>query len=461
MSGPEQDERWGELMRLLSLETDALSLYAVAHLEGEVDPDTCGALRARLREAGDELARAILRVLLRAGVAPGELLAEVLDGGGDAARVAALQAIEGLPAAELDPLVTGKVRSATDEGVRSALLGALGRVEGPLPEVLAGEVREHLGDADARVRANAAECLGARAGAAAVEDLLPLLDDPVPRVRAAAAKGVFSSDPSRVTARVRADLSTGDARTVLAALHVVGEVAGFPEAGALLMTRLRDPDGQVRLMAARSLGSRAGELPAGELAEAYLAENLRPCRVAIGRLAQAGARRDFCRALGEVLADASDPRGRAGAAQGIGEAGTEEDEDLLVGHVQDADDRVRAEVIESLGRIGSSRVDPILEHAVLDPANRVAANAALALWRRGGATCLATLAAWLRGEDPGRARSAAFALGEIGSVEVVGPLLEVAEGLRDRGAVEEGERELLKQIMKALTRVQSGVAGGP
>jgi HEAT repeat protein len=444
-----------ELLRLLAGDSEALSLYAARALEGSPVPGLLDAVRSRLGRAGDELAEALLD-LLEEDVEPGRLLEETLASGSDAAQAAVVLRLGAKLGGDAEPVLLEALRREPNTGLRGVLLGSLGRSDvGPLPESAGELILGALGASDPRVRANAAEVIGARIPDE-VRELLPLLEDGVPRVRAAAARGLWDVEPGAVEAVVRDDLSSGEPRRVLAALHVLGSVPGFPEAGGTLCRYLKDDSPQIRLMACRGLADRGESLPAPLLAERYLVEDSDSCRRAVAGLGRTGPREELVTLLADELAGSGDARVRARAARGLGELGGEGAERALVLHTGEADPRVRAQVVEALGLCGGDRVVPVLEAALDDLTPRVAANAALALGRRGGREALARLGGWVRGADLARARSAAFALGEIGSAEVVGPLLEAAERLRDGGADAGSERALLKQILKALTKVRSG-----
>lgn len=451
------DEHTQELLRLLALDSEPLALYAALHL-GEARGEAVDqVILERLGRAGPELAGALIERLEGAAPAPawGELLGRLLREGSEATRVQALARLAPRLGEERDGLLApflGEARQ--DPHVLATLLAALAPGEGPLGAALAGEITPLLGHEDPRVRANAAELVAARGAEGAFPVLALLLEDPVPRVRAAAAKGAWHLDRDAVTQRVLTDLEASDPREVLAALHVLGCLEGFPDAGAILLRHALSSDSQVRLMALRSLEAFEAELDPAWLADRYLAEDSEACRKALAARARGACPGPFSGRLAAVLRADSDPRRRARAARGVGEAGGEAEGVLLAPFVTDADDRVRADVVESLGLIGGEAVEGVLVHALQDGAARVAANAGLALWRRGGDETLELLVGWLRGDDPGRAASAAFALGEIGSAQVMAPLLEVGERLRENGAEQAADRGLLKQIMKALGKVR-------
>jgi HEAT repeat protein len=446
-----------ELLRLLGLESEPLALYAALHLEGCEDPAIRPALLERLETAGAELAAVLLERLGECcpDQLPAELLDLVLDKGSQASRVAALLHWREACSGELDRLLGPRlVTGIADPHVHATMLGALTLAEGPLPEELAEPLLEGLTARDPRVRANAAELAAARSPLEHRAPLCALLGDPVPRVRAAAARGVWEHAPLEVQSRVEADLAGNDPKAQLAALHVLGQLSGYPEARERLLRRTKDESPQIRLMAWRALEGAEDELDGAALGARFLEEDSLACRRALAARAAAGPREAFREVLVGELETAADPRRRSKAVRGLGLVGEAEDEALLAPFVTDADDRVRADVVEALGVIGGKGIDSLLEHALRDPAPRVAANAALALWNRGGEDALQRLLDWLRGEDSSRAASAAFALGEIGSERVVAPLLEVAERLREQGADGLDERRLLKQIMKAIGKVR-------
>lgn len=446
-----------ELLHLLQLDSEPLALYAALHLEGVRVPELRAALVDRLASAGPELAAAIMDRLDEIEGPRDRLgtLEEILETGSEAAQVRALRCWAGVLGPELDAfLLPWFEREDVSLHVLATVLGVLREVPGPMGDDLLRQVGEALSHKDPRVRSNAAELVAVRGGGELREPLRSMLEDRVPRVRAGAARAVWSFDPDAVGERLERDLNNGDRRDLLAALHVLGVLDGYPEAVALLCEKLSHPEPQVRLMALRSLAGREGDLDPVWLAERYLEEDSSACRQMLSERAGAGLRDAFCDRLLEELRIGEDPHRRSAAARGLGEAGGPEQEVALVSWVLDEDDRVRADVVESLGRMGGAGIDPVLWHAVQDGAPRVAANAALALWKRGGEDALALLVEWLRGQDLARAASAAFALGEIGSDQVIGPLLEIGERLQAEGTDSFSGRGLLKQIMKALTKVR-------
>lgn len=451
-----------ELLALLASGSAPLAFYAAQSLRGVDDPRVRPALEARLAGAGTDTDLAALLVDLLEPRDPAEAEAQLTRVLGRAGEPAAVQAVARwgpMLGALGDRVLGGILAAGPGTNLAGAALGALGRLAGPISREAARIVGGFLADPEARVRANAAEALAARGNREDKGSLERLLEDPIPRVRAGAGRGVFEHAPAMVRRVVDGELGSGELPRVLAAVHLLGQIPAYPDGTARLVEHLAHPAAQVRLMAVRSLAGREAELPAPALARRFLEESSASCREALAGLAVRGPRAGFVAALAEVLAGSVDSRERAGAAKGIGLAGSEADEGRLVPHLADPDDRVRAEVVEALGRIGGPRVEPLLEHALADPASRVAANAALALWKRGGEGALERLSGWLRGTDPARAASAAFALGEIGSAAVVEPLLEVAERLRDGGGEEGADRGLLKQILKALTKIRTPPSG--
>lgn len=449
----------GEFLLLLTQGDDALAVYAGAALLEAPEVDAVQPALERLATAEGELAEILLDLAER-GKATADELFEVLARGAseDALGRAALRLAPRLGRGG-DAALARALEAAAGAALAGALLGALRLREGELAASLRGPVRARLGDADARVRANAAELVAARVPDPG-EDLRTLLSDPVPRVRAAAAQGLWGDHSDEVTACVQADLGSSDPARRLAALFVLGRLPEFPSGTSTLVGALADPSDPIRRMACRALEGRESELDPEALLTLYLGERSRACQAGLAARLREG-RVDVARlAVLRELDQRPDERRRAALLRALGDLGDPGDEAALVAHLDDPDDRVRAEAIEALGKVGGPRAVPLLERALADSAPRAAANAALALWRRGGTEAMERLARWLRGEDLARARSAAFALGEIGSVEVVAPLLEVAERLRDEGAESLPERHLLKQVMRSLARVRGGDEDG-
>jgi HEAT repeat protein len=446
-----------ELLRLLGLDSEPLALYAALHLEGATGPEVEAALRVRLTTAGPELAEAVcdrLGEILPQGELSRNLL-EILESGSEPAQIRALRLWGRTLGERVDALLLPYLKRRSGVlHVLATLVGTLEWGEGPLVGDTLQAVTELLAHPDPRVRANAAELVAARGGKGLQVPLSGMLEDSVPRVRAAAARAVWAWDPGMVQSHLERDLASLDRRVLLAALHVVGVLPDYPEALDILVNAGEHPEPQIRLMALRSMAGREDYLKVSWLAERFLAEDSQACCQAISERIQGDRREFFCDRLLEELRLGKEPRRRSRAARGLGEVRFQKHEVALVSWVLDPDDRVRADVIESLGHMGGEGIEPVLWHAVQDPAPRVAANAALALWRRGGEQALTLLVEWLRGDDLARAASAAFALGEIGSERVVGPLLELGERLQHEGDSSFACRGLLKQIMKALTKVR-------
>jgi len=88
--------------------------------------------------------------------------------------------------------------------------------------------------------------------------------------------------------------------------------------------------------------------------------------------------------------------------------------------VKDPDARVRANAIEALEALGGEEIVDVIFPLTEDSNNRVKANAAKALWKFGGIRMIGILENMLLKEkDKWQRASAAFALGEIGSLQVV------------------------------------------
>lgn len=142
-----------------------------------------------------------------------------------------------------------------DPRIRLAIIGAI-RTMQPVPADALPAIAGRLGDADAEVRAQAADTLG-RFGAAAVAALLPACDDPEPRVRASTASAFRAIGPAAREAApaLRAHLTDAAPTVRLNAAAALGAVGADDAATIAALARaLDDSDHTVRWGAAQALG---------------------------------------------------------------------------------------------------------------------------------------------------------------------------------------------------------------
>jgi len=100
--------------------------------------------------------------------------------------------------------------------------------------------------------------------------------------------------------------------------------------------------------------------------------------------------------------------------------------------IKDPDSRVRANSIEALELLGDEEIVEMIYPLLEDSNNRVKANAAKTLWKFGGIRMIGVLENMLLKEkDKWQRASAAFALGEIGSLQVIKSLTSALNDQED------------------------------
>ncbi|HYE98049.1 MAG TPA: HEAT repeat domain-containing protein [Planctomycetota bacterium] len=279
--------------------------------------------------------------------------------------------LEGLEA--MLPRLLGLLRGDAEQGRRNAQW-ALGRCP---REKVARPLRALLGAGDVEPRVHALGVLEEVRAAEALPEILPLLDDPSPSLRAAAAKAVGTLGGRSASGRLRA-LLRDDAPVVRA--HAAGAL-GFleiREAGVELARLLEDPEEDVRFMAVRSLVRLRSPETVPLLLKA-LDDVHGPVRLgALEALAACGAREAIprvARLLGEKNHDTV-----AAAARALGQLGAREHAPDLVPLLASPEWHVRGWAGHALVEMGA---DEGLEATVVllrDPANMARGPDLLARW---------------------------------------------------------------------------------
>jgi HEAT repeat protein len=124
---------------------------------------------------------------------------------------------------------------------------------------LAGDIQAALArEEDAGARRSLLRSLGRVAGGSAVPTLAPSLDDPDAETRLAAIEGLGATGSPDAVAHLRDALDRTPAET-LAAIRALGELE-HPSAAAVIEPRLRSDDLEQRRTAVRAIRSRAGSL---------------------------------------------------------------------------------------------------------------------------------------------------------------------------------------------------------
>ncbi len=459
--------------------TPTLALQALGEMRDPAFPP----LLATLKDPDPAIRRAaalgLWSAVRAAGTAPSHseiaapLLALLEEEADPQVRVAAVVALAatGDPRAGhefLRPMVTDadpRVRSVAAEGWGS-LLGRGTEAAQTLFALLTGDEDErvraraawnlsHYADApaldslvegmrssDATVRALSAEAI-ADLGTAGVpetvgRELLKLLKDPVPEVRAAALRGMKAwshqgglPDTEPVIAALR-DRSP----QVRAAAAAAFEGANDPRAVSPLITATRDPDAGVREQAVKALGW----LRNPRARDAFVAA-LKDGSVEVRRAAAAGLSQlklpDTAPALITALGD-PDPEVRRTAAWALSQVPSPEAAEPLRAALQDRDYHVRGTVAEAIGNRRDPGAAVALRPLLSDPEARVRGAAAMALGKLGDERSVVPIIALL--DDPGRgvAMAAAAALGWLKDPRAVPALLRLMEAAKGREVQEVG-----------------------
>lgn len=310
--------------------------------------------------------------------------------------------------------ILASLHADTSPRVISACLAMWSRLEENIPLQL---LRPFLRHGDARVRANATEALIERevSGVAAIFEVL--VNDPAPRVAAAAALGLWRR--GRPTLLKLVDREERPAARV-AFLWACARSGQDKRVREVLERALEQGTEAEQKMAAYGLPGCSPRRMLGMLAARALRQQdaalrdamLEGCRK-VDPVVTARALERAC-ATGGAATPAT-ARVVANALSAL--RGQEVEPPLAVvrPHLEAADPRVRANAVELVGdRPDVPSLLPALERALDDRAPRVRANAAVALWRRGATRGMAVLLAWAKDADPHLAASAAWALGRAG-----------------------------------------------
>ncbi len=288
---------------------------------------------------------------------------------------------------------------------RSELIGAMEQAN---PGILTELAMERLADLDQDERVMAVEVIGWGTSQACVEAAIQSLQDPVARVRRAAAGSLARlRDPSAAGALGKAltDPDPGVRVGLVRALGVIDDesVLGF------LVSALSDPDAGVREVASEVLTQWSSPAVAKRLAGVLAVPGLRDqvsdvlyrigpssVELLIDVLVQANPA--VVQTVGELLQGIAgmdelidrmssvDPERRLRAAEAVGAVGGPDAADALMRSLADPDERIRTRCVELLARIGDPRAVSAIESTALhDPVQSVVATAQQALAHLGGA----------------------------------------------------------------------------
>ena len=312
----------------------------------------------------------------------------------------------------------------TDAEVREAAARALGMLshDGVLAFLL-----EALRDIDPRVQKASAQVLGELADRRAIAPLIDVaLFDDDQGVRQAAAEALGRLEVARrgaISRLVETALSANNPLVVVQAVEVLAWLLDHPDSRVL----------QATLEALGELGHSAAIAP---LIEMYLSHDDPVVRGAAGQalVALAGAGPHAFRSLVEAAHSTEDPSVRALVA------------DLLVSALHDEDPFVRRAAAEALGLLEEpAGLIPLGAAARSDVDAGVRQAAAGALGKLKHQRSLELLLEVLDDFDPGVRKAAVEALADLGFVEAVPPLLQVA--LFD---ADEEVRQVAIQVLRHL-----------
>ncbi|HEX5004847.1 MAG TPA: M56 family metallopeptidase [Gemmatimonadales bacterium] len=244
---------------------------------------------------------------------------------------------------------------------------------------------------------------------AAVPALIAALSDPDMNVRIAAARSLGNlEDPRAIPALITATRD-GNAKLRSAAFDALSNFED-PRIVEPMITALKDPDAEVRERAANTLGN---------------LENTRAVQPLIGALADssAGVREAAARSLGDLrdpaaapalagaLKDAN-PDVREAAARSLGEFELTKAPPALIAALKDSDADVREAAAQSLGEIRDPAAVSALQASLTDANADVRETAVRALGEIGDSASVNALIAALKSSDPEVRRQAAQELGQ-------------------------------------------------
>lgn len=185
-----------------------------------------------------------------------------------------------------------------------------------------------------------------------------------------------------------------------------------------LVQLLEDPNSQVRMQAAETLGFLQFREGVDQLITSLTDPNDWVRVQAAGALGRIG--NPFtAKILAQHLETETEPHVRATLVKSMGLIGDETISPLLAIYLDDADSRVRANCVEALTQLKISRDDlrETISKLVNDPSNRVRANVAISLLDLGEDKGREILKKMIKSKDEFMRASAAYAFGETGEAE--------------------------------------------
>jgi len=243
----------------------------------------------------------------------------------------------------------------------------------------------------------------------AVPPLIAALSDPDANVRIAAANSLGQlEDPRAIPALITASRDA-NVQVRSAAFQALSDFED-PRIYEPMVAALKDPDADVRQRAAQTLGS---------------LENKAAVTPLVGALGDSSAdvRQSAAQSLGELQDPAAasalagalkDPKAdvRQAAAQSLGELDLKTAPPALIAALKDSDADVRQAAAQSLGEIQDPSAVPALQGSLGDANADVREGAVRALSEISDSTAINALIVALKSSDPGVRRQAAQALGQ-------------------------------------------------
>jgi len=274
------------------------------------------------------------------------------------------------------------------------------------------------------VRVKAAEALGKMGDPAGVDPLIGALDDLNEYVRYTAVCALVKLSDTRSVESLIHTLKVDNSSTVRSiAADGLGEIGDNKAIDPLIQALKNDKFEDVRSNAAKALGKIGGARSVDPLIAALREDNLYvrvSAAEALGALSNARA----VIPLLDTLENSEDSDVRYGAAEALGKIGDIKSVETLISVLKTDDNAdVRASAAMALGNMDSSRVVGSLINAFNDGEHVVEKAAETAVVQIGGPAVESLIAA-LRDESPRIGYHSASALGKIGDLRAVIPLIK-------------------------------------
>ncbi len=286
-------------------------------------------------------------------------------------------------------------------------------------------------DVNTYVRSAAAESLGHIGAAEAIFPLMDALHDPSSFVRRAAAIALGQMQAKEAQGALLQSLEDPNFYVRRAAINAIGKL-GIPGLGPVLIPLLDTQDSRIQrtvITALRRLRTREAIPKMVALLESYITSPT-PRDLPVVK--------SLVIALGELRAREAVPvlvrvvRGYVGARSlsviALGQIGDAQAGPVLVEALQDKSTNLQLAVLKSLGRLRYTRAAPSVRHFLVVPDPRMRRAAALTCGQLGDMESIATLLNMAQSDSSPLVRPAAVAaLGEIGDANLAMELLPLVE----------------------------------